>query len=125
APVVVRFETALQSAQDLIGRVRGRPGNVDLLETLWKHAVLVDYAAILLACRGAGAAQLAGATHWLDRAGGMHHTTGSRSDTDDGVYLVDEENGILLPLELCQQSLEALFEVAAVLGTGQQGAQIQ
>jgi len=41
------------------------------------------------------------------------------------VNFIDKQNGVMLVFQLRQQALEALFKIAAVLGTRQQRAQIE
>jgi hypothetical protein len=48
-----------------------------------------------------------------------------RAGADQRVDLVDEENGVGLVLQLLEHALQALLEVAAVLGAGQQRAHVE
>ena len=48
-----------------------------------------------------------------------------RAGADQGVDLVDEEDRVRLVLQLLEHALQALLEVAAVLGAGQQRAHVQ
>jgi hypothetical protein len=44
---------------------------------------------------------------------------------DDGVDLVDEQDAVRIVLELLEHGFEALLEIAAVFGAGQQCAHVE
>jgi hypothetical protein len=95
----------------------------------WKRPrqrpVLLEDAAVFLVGGGADALQLARGQHGLDQVGGVHDTARGGARTDDGVDLVDEQHRALAALELGEHALEALLEVAPVLGAGHQRAQVE
>ena len=81
--------------------------------------------AVLVQRGGADGVQLAAGQHRLEQVGGVHRALG-RARADDGVQLVDEQDDPALGLlDLLEDGLEALLELAAVLGPGDQRAQVQ
>ena len=64
--------------------------------------------------------QLAPRQHRLDHVAGVHRALGG-AGTDDGVQLVDEGDDLAFGVrDLLQHSLQALLELAAVLGARNQ-----
>ena len=69
--------------------------------------------------------QLAAGQHRLEQVGGVHGALG-RAGADDGVQLVDEEDDLAVGvLDLLEHGLEALLELAAELGAGDERAQVE
>ena len=69
--------------------------------------------------------QLAARQGGLEHVGGVHRPLGL-ARTHQGVQLVDEQDDVALAvLHLLQQGLQPLLELAAILGTGHQGAEIE
>jgi hypothetical protein len=87
--------------------------------------VLLEDAAVFLVGGRADAAHLAAGEHRLDQVRGVHHAAGGGAGADDGVDLVDEQDGARLLLQLGDHGLEALLEVAAILGAGDQRAEVE
>ena len=75
--------------------------------------------------RGADALELAARERRLEQVRCIQRTAGSRTRADQRVDLVDEQHGIGLFLERLQNGLETLFEIAAVLGAGQQRTHVE
>ena len=123
--VVVALEAALEPTQDAHGVLHRRLGDVDFLEAPRQGAILLEDAAELLEGGRADATDLTGRQQRLEQVGRIHHATGGRTGADDGVDLVDEQDRLRALAQLAEQRLEALLEVAAVLGTGQQRAEIE
>src|SRR5690606_9214710 len=71
------------------------------------------------------AADLTRGQQWLEQVGRVHDTAGGRTGANDGMDFVDEQDRLGTFLQRLEQRLEALLEVPAVLGTGQQCAEIQ
>ncbi len=115
----------LEAAQDLDGVFQGGLVDVDLLEAADQGAVLLEVVAELLVGRGADAAQRAGGERGLEQVGGVHRAPGGGAGADDGVDLVDEQDGAGVVLQFRDHGLEALLEVAAVAGAGEQGAHVE
>ena len=99
--------------------------HVDLLEATRERVILLEDAAVFLVGGRADAAQLAVGEHGLDEVGGIHDAARSRAGADDGVDLVDEEDGARLLLQLGDDALQPLLEIAAVLGAGDQRAHVE
>lgn len=89
---VVRFKTPLEPAQDANGVFNRRLGHVDFLEATRQGTVFFENAAKLLEGGGADAADITRRQQWLEQVGGVHHPTGGRTGTNDGVDLVDEQD---------------------------------
>jgi hypothetical protein len=66
-----------------------------------------------------------GAEQRLEQVGGVHHPARGGTGADDRVDLVDEQDRVLLFLQLREQALEALLEIAAVLGAREQRTQVE
>ena len=123
--VVVLLETGLQPTQDLVGFLGRRLGDVDLLEASRQCSIFLEDTAILLIGGGTDTLHLPGSQHRLDQVRGVHYPTGGRAGTDDGVDLVDEQDRVSFLAQLRQDRLQALLEIAAILGAGHHRAQIQ
>src|SRR5688572_18050346 len=122
---MVLLEARPQPAQDL-DRFRHRGlDDVDLLEAARERVVLLEDAAVFLVSRRADAAQLAVGERGLDQVRRVHHAARCSARADYGVDLVDEQDRTLKLLDLRQHGLEALLEVTAVLGAGDQRAEIE
>ena len=123
--VVVLLEAGLEPVQDRHGFGHGGLDHVDLLETTGQRAVLFEHAAVFLEGGRTDAAQLAVLQHGLDQVGRVHGATRGRTGTDDGVDFVHEQDRARFLLDLLDDRLQALFEVAAVLGAGHKRAQVE
>jgi len=122
---VMHLEALAQAAQDRDRVLHGRLVDHNGLEAALECGVLFDVAAVLVERGRADAVQLAARQHRLEHVAGVHRALG-RSRTDHGMQLVDEEQDSPLGgLELGEHRLEALLELAAELGSGNQRAQIQ
>ena len=122
---VVLLEARLQAEQDLDGLGDRRLDHVDLLEAPCERVVLFENAAVFVVGRGTDAADLAVGEHRLDEVRGVHHAAGSGTGADDGVDLIDEENRPGLLLQLRDHALQALLEIAAILGAGDERAHVE
>ena len=99
--------------------------DVDRLEAPLERGVLLDVLAVLVEGRRADRVQLAAGEHRLEQVGGVHRALG-RAGADDGVQLVDEQDDLALGvLDLLEHGLEALLELAAVLGAGDERAEVE
>ena len=97
----------------------------DRLEAPLEGRVLLDVLAVLVERRRADGVQLAAGEHRLEHVRGVHRALG-RARADDGVELVDEQDDLALRvLDLLEDGLEALLELAAELGPGDQRAEIE
>ena len=122
---VVALVALLEPAED-----RDRVVDVGLadqhrLEAPLERRVLLDVLAVLVERGRADAAELAAGEHRLQQVGGVHRALGG-AGADDRVQLVDEQDDLALGLlDLLEHRLEPLLELAAVLGAGDQGADVE
>ena len=122
---VVRLVLLLQPAQDR-DRVRDRGlADEDGLEAALERGVLLDVLAVLVERRRADRAQLSAGEHRLQHLGRVDGSFGGPG-ADDRVQLVDEENDLAFRvLDLGEDGLEPLLELAAVLRPGQERADVE
>jgi hypothetical protein len=123
--VVVVLEIGLQTLQDLDAVLHRRLVHVDLLEPAGERAVLFEVLAEFLVGGRAHAAQLAALQGGLQQVGRVHRAAGRGPGPDHRVDLVDEQHGIGVILKLGHHGLEPLFEIAAIAGSGEQGAHVE
>ena len=125
AHTVVELVALAQAAQDGDRLLDAGLVDVDGLEAPLQGGVLLDVLAVLVERRGADGVQLAARQHRLQQVGGVHGALG-RAGAHDGVELVDEEHDLAVGvLDLLEHGLEALLELAAELGAGDEGAQVE
>ncbi len=95
------------------------------LEAALERGVLLDVLAVLVERRRADGAQLAAREHRLQHLGGVDRALG-RAGADDRVQLVDEEDDLALGvLDLGEDGLQPLLELAAVLRPGEERADVE
>ncbi len=122
---VMRLVALLQAAQDRDGVLHGRLVDEDGREAALEGGVLLDVLAVLVERRGADAAKLAAGEHRLQEVRGVDRALG-RAGPDDRVQLVDEQDDPpLARLDLGEHRLQALLELTAVLGAGEQRADVE
>ena len=115
----------LESPQDRDGALHARLADEDLLEPALKGRILLDVLVVLVKGRRADAVELAAGK------GGLEHIAGVKravclAGAYDGMDLVDEEYDLaLLLLELVEDSLKPLLELAAVLGACDEPAHVK
>src|SRR6185503_2094 len=103
----------------------GRLADENWLEAALERGVLLDVLAVLVEGRGADAAQLAACQHRLQYVGRVHGALG-RAGPDDRVQLVDEENDLALGLlDVLEDGLQPLLELAAVLRAREERADVE
>jgi hypothetical protein len=125
AHAVVHLEALAQAAQDRDGVLDRRRVDHHRLEAPLERGVLLDVLAVLVERGGADAVQLAAGEHRLEEVAGVRRALGA-AGADDGVELVDEEQDAPLALlDLVEHRLQALLELAAVLGAGEQRAHVE
>ena len=122
--LVVRLIAVAQALQDLQRGLGGRLAHGDGLEAALQRGILLDVLAVLVQGGGADNADLAAAQGGLQNVGGVHGAL-SRACAHDGVQLVDEQDDVAVLLHLIQGVLDALLELAAVLGSGHHTAEVQ
>ncbi len=122
---VVDFVAFLESTQDRDGVLHARLLHHDRLETALEGRVFFDVLAVLFQGRRADATKLPTGESRLQHVRGVNRSFGG-SGADEGVQLVDEQDvPSLRALDLAQQGLQSILELAAVLAAGDEGAQVE
>ena len=96
----------------------------DLLEAAFEGAVLLDVLAVLVERGGADALDFAAGQGGLEHVGGVDGAFRA-AGADQGVQLVDEQDGVLGPADFVHDRLDAFLELAAVLGAGDHHGQVE
>ena len=113
-----------QALQNLDGLVdRGWFDN-DRLEPSLQRRILLDVLAVLVHRGRADDLQLAPGQRGLDDVAGVHRAFG-RTGADDRVQFVHEQDHVLRPLDLVHHGLDALLELAAILGARHHQRQVE
>ena len=95
------------------------------LETTLQSTVLFNIFAVLVQCRCTNAAQLATSKHRLKDIACVHSALGS-TGADNGVQLINKHDNLSCALaDSLQHLFQALLELTAILGTGNQRRQVQ
>ena len=122
---MVGLVALLEAAQDRDRVLDRRLADVDRLEAALERGVLLDVLLVLVERGRADGAQLAAGEHRLEQVGRVDRALGG-AGADDRVQLVHEQDDLALGvLDLLQDGLQALLELAAVLGAGEQGADVE
>ena len=125
ADAVVRLVALLEPAQDRDRVLDRRLADVDRLEAPLERRVLLDVLLVLVERGGADRAQLAAGEHRLEQVGGVDGALGG-AGADDRVQLVHEQDDLAVGLlDLLEDGLQALLELAAVLRAGDQRADVE
>ena len=124
--LVVRLVALLEAAQDRDGVLDAGLAHEHLLEPALQGGVLLDVLAVLVQRRRADHAQLAARQHGLEHVARVHRGVAAGARTHEGVDLVDERDDLAVRLlDLLEDRLEALLELAAVLRAGDHRGQVQ
>ena len=122
---VVDLVALAQTAQDRDRLLDRGLVDEDGLEAPFQRSVLLDVLAVFVERGCADRVQLAAGQHRLQQVGRVHRAL-RRAGTDHGVQLVDEQDDLPLGvLDLLQDGLEALLELAPVLGARDERAEVQ
>ena len=122
---VMSFVALLEAAKDRDRVLDGRLVDAHRREAALECRVLLDVLAVLVERGRADAAKLTAGQHRLQQVRGIDGAFG-RAGTDDRVQLVDEEDHPAVALlDLGEDGLQALLELAPVLGAGEQRADIE
>ena len=125
AHAVVHLVALLEPAQDRDRVLHGRLVHEHGLEAALERGVLLDVLAVLVERGGADRAQLAAGEHRLEQVGGVDRALGG-AGADDRVQLVHEQDHLALGLgDLLEHGLQPVLELAAVLGAGDQRADVE
>ena len=122
----MRLVPVTQPPQDGQGVVDGRLRYQDGLEPPGQRRVLLDVLAVLVQRGRADDVQLTAGERGLDHVGGVHAALGAGAGPDNGVYFVDEDDELVAVLpDLVDDPAQALLEVAAVAGTGDDARELE
>src|SRR4029453_11592028 len=122
---VMDLVTLAEPAQDRDRLLDRRLVDEDRLEASLEGGVLLDVLAVLVEGRGADGVELAAREHRLEQVGRIHRALGG-SGTDHGVELVDEQDDLSVAvLDLLEDGLEPLLELAPEFGAGDEGTEVQ
>ena len=122
--VMVLLVAVLDVMQYLQRLLVGGRLHLNLLETTLQRTVLLDGVTILVECRSADALYGTARQCRLHDVGCIHRTRcGTR--TDDGVYLIDEDDYVGIRLQLLHQGLQALLKLSSVLRTSDDARHIE
>ena len=125
AHLVVRLVALAQAAQDGDGVLDVWLADVDDLEAALERGILLYIFAVLVQRGCADGAQAAAGQRRLQHVAGVHRSFG-RAGADQGVQLVDEQYDFAVGVfDLLQQRLQAIFELAAILGAGDHAGQVE
>ena len=119
------FEVAFQPLENFHSFGNCWLDDINLLETSRKCAIFLEDAAILLVSGRTNTLEFTGSKHRLYQVGRIHDATGCRPCTNNGVDLIDKQNSAFVFLQLPKHCFEAFFKVTAILGTGNQRAQVK
>ena len=122
-PVVLLIAVA-QPLEDLEGLLDGGLAHDHFLEAPLQRRVLLDVLAILIERGRADALQLAARERRLEDIRGVHRALG-RARADQRMHLIDEDDAVLAGANLLDDLLQPLFKLAAILGAGDQRADVQ
>ena len=95
-----------------------------LLETAFQCTIFFDGFAVFVQCGGAYALYLSACQCRFQHIGSIHRPC-SRTCSNDGVYLIDEEDDIGVFLQLIEYRAQALLELSAILGAGHHGSHVE
>jgi hypothetical protein len=118
------FVAVAQTLEDFDRFLLRRRVDDDLLETALQGAVLFDVFAVFIERGGADALDFAAGQGGLEHVAGVNGAFGA-AGADQGVQLVDEQDGVLGASDFIHDRLDALFELAAVLGARDHHGQVE
>ncbi len=125
ADAVVDLVLLFEAAEDADGLLDGWFSHQYWLEAALERRVLLDVLAVFRQRGGADAPQLAASERRLEQIGRVHGALGG-AGADQGVELVDEEDDLAVGVhDLLEDGLEAVLELAAILGAGDEGAHVE
>ena len=97
----------------------------DRLEAAFQGGIFFDILAVFVQGGGADAVQFTTGQGRFEHVGGVHGTFGG-TGTHQGVNLVDKQDDLPGPFfHFLEDGLEPVFKFAPILGTSDQGAQVQ
>ena len=121
---MVRLVAVAQALEDLDGLIGRRLVDRNRLEAALKRRVLLDVLAVFVERGRADDLDIAARQGGLQDIGRVDRALGC-AGADDHVQLIDEQDDVLVLLQLLEHALDALLELAAVLGAGDHAGQVQ
>jgi len=122
--LVVSLVLVTQATQDGDRVLDARLADEDRLEAALKGGILLDVFAILVERRRPDGLELAAGEQRLHHVGGVDRAL-RRTGADDGVQFVDEQDDVARALDLVEDALEPLLELAAILRPGHHAAEVE
>ena len=115
----------LEATQNRDGVLDGRLAHHNGLETTGERRVLLDVLTVLVERGRADRMQVATGERRLEDVAGVHGALGG-TRAHDGVELIDEQDDLTFRfLHFLEHGLQAVLELAAVLGAGDQRAHVE
>ncbi len=122
---VVHLVALLQATKDGDGVGHRRFVDEHALESALEGLVLLEIFLVFGEGGGTDGAQLATSQGGLEDVGGVHGALAA-AGANEGVNLIDEEDDFAVGLvDFADDALQSLFELAFVLGAGNQGAHVE
>ncbi len=122
---VVHGVTLFQTAQNGDGVLHRGLADEHFLESALERGILLHVLAVLIERGGADAVQFTAGQRRFQHVAGIHGAF-ALAGTDHGVQLVNEQDDIAFLLrQIAQHRLQALFELAAVFGAGNQRTHVE
>src|SRR5215468_1900800 len=121
---MVRLVLVAEAFDDLHGLGYGGGADDDGLEAAFEGAVLLDVLAVFVERGGPDGLDFAARESRLEHVGGVDGAFRG-AGPDQGVELVEEEHHVLRLPDLLHDRLEPLLELAAILGAGHEGAEVE
>ena len=122
--MVVVLVALAQALEDLERVGDRRRLHLDLLEAALERGVALEVLAVLVERGRADRLELAAGKRGLEDRGRVDRALGG-AGADQVVELVDEEDDVAALGDLLHHLLEALLELAAVLGAGDEGREVE
>src|SRR5450759_4497161 len=119
------FKACFEPAQNLDGFLDRRFVYINLLETPGKGVILFKDAAIFIVGGRPDALQLPRRKSWLKQVGGIERAARSGAGANQRVNFIDKQNRVRIVEELLEHGLQALLEIATVLGARQQRPHVE
>src|SRR5450759_5788211 len=122
--LVVLLVALADAHQDVDGLLKGGFLDHDRLEAALEGRIPLDVLAVFVQCGGAYALQLAPGERRLEDVRGVDRSFGG-TGADQRMKLIDEEHRVVGASQLFDDLLEALLELAAVFGAGNERTDVE
>ena len=125
ADAMVFLEPRFQAIEDGHRFRDGRLRYIYFLETSRKCMIFLENPSVFTVGGRTDTADLTVGQHRLDQVARVHHPARSGTRANHRMDLVDEQDRPRVVADFGDHALEALLEITAVLGTGNQGAHVE